>query len=183
MGKLKKILKFMTEYLCMVVGLYKRYSILPLGFSPKRVIFICKGNVCRSVYAEAYLKNVLSKDDSSGKVEIISCGLATDGNTPANPTAKDVAAGRRLDLQGHKSTRIQDVALRESDLLVVMEPYMVKALQPYQKNGSGTHILILGMLGENKTPNIPDPYGKEVAVFNEVFDTIELKLDILQKSL
>ncbi|MBU6950598.1 hypothetical protein [Hahella sp. HN01] len=183
MGKLKKLLKYMTEYLCMMVGLYKRYSNIPSGFSPKRIIFICKGNVCRSVYAEAYLKDILSKNDSSGRVEIISCGLATDGDTPANPTAKDVAANRGVNLQGHKSTRIQDVALRDSDLLVVMEPYMVKALQPYQKSGGESQIIILGMLGENRTPNIPDPYGKEVPVFNEVFDTIELKLAILQKSL
>ncbi|WLQ16861.1 hypothetical protein O5O45_13145 [Hahella aquimaris] len=179
MGKLKKLLKLLSEYLFMVLGFYKRYSDIPPGFSPQRVIFVCKGNVCRSVYAEAFLKGRLQKD----KVEIVSCGLATDGGTLANPTAKEVAAERGVGLSDHRSTRIQDMSMRQGDLFIVMEPYMVHALDKYRKDDAESHVLILGMVGPDQQPTIPDPYGREVSVFNKVFDTIESKLSVLQKSL
>ncbi|MFE8071660.1 hypothetical protein QQM79_11440 [Marinobacteraceae bacterium S3BR75-40.1] len=177
MVKLKNWWKYIKEWCLLLLGAYDRYGHLSRQLPPKRVIFVCKGNVCRSVYAERYLKQRLLPGDTS--INVISCGLATDGGIPANEVGTQVARERGIDLTGHASQKVQDLTLSAEDLLVVMEPYMVPALT----KTCGASVIILGMLGNDRRPSIADPYGEPEAAFRSVFSIIEHKVDLLHKQL
>lgn len=200
MLKLKKWLSRIWQRLMLWLGRYDRYGQLPEAFQPQRVIFVCKGNVCRSVYAAYYFQKVqrdaaLNNSDAAlnnidaavnnigaavNNIEIVSCGLETDGNTPANATGITVAATRQVDLSNHSSVKAQSMTFGPNDLIIVMEPYMVDWINRIGAQRAGARTLILGMLGEPRLPSIPDPFGQSEAVFNQVFDTIEQKIHVLR---
>lgn len=163
------------------LGAYRRFASVTPGFRARRMIFICKGNVCRSVYAEHYARNntPLARAD----LQILSCGLATDGGTPANDMGRVVAADRGVDLGRHASIRVQDLTFDDGDLLVVMEPSMVAPLKPYCIPGKQPQIVILGLLGKPSRPTISDPYGKPKEVFEKIFDRIEGDVQSLARRL
>ena len=177
MVKLRSWWKVSKEWLLLFFGLYDRFGQLAKNTHPKRVIFLCKGNVCRSVYAERYLQQQLASLDTP--LEVISCGIDTDGGTPANSVGKKVAAERGVNLEGHFSQKLQELEISPDDLLVVMEPYMLAALP----DGHGASIIMLGMLGDDRSPSISDPYGQPEAEFKRVFAAIESKVDSLRSRL
>lgn len=179
MLKLKKWLSRIWQRLMLGLGRYDRYGQLPDAFRPQRIIFVCKGNVCRSVYAAYYLQKV-QRDAGHSDIEIVSCGLQTDGDTPANATGVTVAAARSVDLSGHSSVKAQSMTFGPKDLIIVMEPYMVGWIDSLGAHQAGATTLILGMLGKPRLPSIPDPFGQPEAVFNQVFDTIEQKIHVLR---
>lgn len=169
------------EYVLHWLGAYRRFARVDPGFRAKRMIFICKGNVCRSVYAEHYARHSTSL--ARPDLQILSCGLNTDGGTPANPMGKQVAAQRGIDLDRHASIRVQDISFDDDDLLVIMEPNMVGPLQRHFPPGKKPKVVMLGLLGERPQPVIADPYGKPQEVFEHIFDTIEGKVQSLARRL
>ncbi|PHQ26361.1 hypothetical protein CLH62_01820 [Marinobacter guineae] len=174
MVKLKSWWKYAKEWCLLFFGAYDRFAHFSGNAPPQRVIFLCKGNVCRSVYAERYLQECLRRE--GGTLEVISCGLDTDGGIPANSVGIKVARERGIDLEGHSSKKLQELELSPTDLLVVMEPYMITALPP----GHGASVIILGMVGKECRPSIADPYGEPEDAFRSVFSIIESKVDVLR---
>lgn len=174
MVKLRSWWKVSKEWLLLFFGLYDRFGQLAENTHPKRVIFLCKGNVCRSVYAERYLQQQLKT--AGAALEVISCGLDTDGGIPANPVGMKVALERGVVLEGHSSKKLQELELSPKDLLVVMEPYMIGALP----SGHDASVIMLGLLGNNRRPSIADPYGEPEDAFRKVFTVIENKVDVLR---
>lgn len=131
--------------------------------SVERLVFVCKGNICRSAYAEAIAHTL--------GIEAISCGLQTIENAPANKEAIGTAQKMGVDLGAHKTTPIMYLILRKTDLLVAMEPMQARFLQenmgrPYQ----GT---LLGLWGNPVLPYIHDPHGSSPVYFEKCFKYIE----------
>ena len=87
----------------------------------ERLVFVCKGNICRSAFAEMVAH--------SYGVDAISCGVDTIENAPANPDAIKMATHHGFDLIQHRTQSIKCVELRETDLLVAMEPWHISVLK------------------------------------------------------
>lgn len=128
-----------------------------------RLVFVCKGNICRSAYAEAFAKSL--------GVEAISCGIETKLGVPANETAIKVSASRGFDLGEHRTTPITALKFKENDLILAMEPWQVEYLSN-NFNGS-QNISLLGLWGKSKRPYIHDPYSSSPIYFNNCFNYIE----------
>ena len=130
----------------------------------ERVVFVCKGNVCRSVYAER-------KSQGRG-LNSISAGLETVGGTPANEAARRVAARRDVDLGDHMTQRFGDLELGRHDLVIAMEPWHVRRASQY--GGPQDWQLTLGGLWlDPRRAVIPDPYGEEDEVFERTFEMLD----------
>jgi protein-tyrosine phosphatase len=126
----------------------------------RRLVFVCKGNVCRSVYAER-------KSISSG-LSSISAGLETRGGTPANESARRVAALKGIDLGDHATQQFTGLVLDRQDLVVAMEPWHVRRASEHERSQHWQ--LTLGGLWLNpKRAVIPDPYGEDDEVFENTF--------------
>lgn len=131
--------------------------------SVKRLVFICKGNICRSAYAEAFARTL--------GIETVSCGLDTIEGAPANSDAIRTAKYKGIILKEHITTPIMYLPLKKSDLLVVMEPWQAEFLQ--QNLVRKHQITLLGLWSQPIRPHIQDPYGSSAEYFELCFSYIE----------
>lgn len=151
--------------LLFMLGKYTSYQQVDWS-AVHRLVFVCKGNICRSAFAEAVAR-------SSG-VESISCGIDTVNGAPANKSAVNAAKDIDIDLSQHRTTPIQDVIFERGDLIIAMEPDQLGYLQQY--HGKNNTLTLLGLWGRPKNPYIQDPYGGSSAYFKYCFNYIELSV-------
>ena len=145
-----------------MLGAYRDYSQVDWQ-SIERLVFICKGNICRSVYAEVIA--------TSSGLSSISCGVSTRDNVPANEDAVRVADSRGVSLKEHRTSRLQSIALRPTDLLIAMEPWQADYLLNHLP--AGVVCTLLGLWEAPVTPHIHDPYGSSSHYFDKCFECIE----------
>ena len=154
------ILTYKYRVLCLF-GKYRKYRQTNWG-SIDRLVFVCKGNICRSAYAEAVARSI--------GIDAISCGIDTVMGAPANEEAIKISAKRGFDLKEHKTTPIQSLTFKKTDLLIAMEPWQVEYLH---HNLSVDGCSLLGLWGKPVTPHIQDPYGSSPRYFDNCFNYIE----------
>ena len=143
-------------------GKYRKYRQINWD-SIDRFVFVCKGNICRSAYAEVVARSI--------GIDSISCGIDTVIGYPANEQAIKISAMRGFDLSKHKTTTVQSLAFKESDLLIAMEPWQAEYL--FNHLPEGIMCTLLGLWGQPVTPHIPDPYGASSEYFDNCFHYIE----------
>ena len=138
-----------------------------------RLVFVCKGNICRSAFAEAIAR--------SFGIEAISCGLDTIEDAPANKRARLTAKNLGVDLEGHKTRPIMYLVLKQTDLIVAMEPWQAAFLN---KHLIRTHqVTLLGLWVQPVLPHIQDPYGASSDYFNSCFKYIEKSVHALTEKI
>lgn len=161
-----------------------RYRFLVKDFNDGRighVIFVCKGNICRSAFAEYYLRR-LSPD---GAIRIESCGLDVDQGVFSPPEAVSVAKEFQLDLGVHRSKGVASCDVNNADLILPMEygHYLrVRAMFPDVKS----KIRLLRDFApwpERIICNINDPYGGDENEFRRCFRRLQRALDGLKSHL
>ena len=124
---------------------------------------MCKGNICRSAYAEAVARSV--------GIDSVSCGVDTRQDYPANEDAIRVSKAKDIDLSKHRTTPIQLLDIHDNDLFVAMEPRQVEFID--RNFGKKYQCTLLGLWGRPIKPYIQDPYGAPSAYFNHCFNYIE----------
>lgn len=145
-----------------LLGRYRKYRQVDWQ-SIERLVFICKGNICRSAYAEVVARSL--------GLPATSCGLDTVENAPANEAAGREARKRGYSLDEHKTTPIMCLSIRNTDLLVAMEPWQVEFLEKHQ--GKTHNSTLLGLWTKPALPYIHDPYGSSSYYFEKCFSDIE----------
>ena len=159
----KKGLLYTTYYNILgFLGIYNKYTQISMSHVD-RIVFICKGNICRSAYAEVVARTL--------GLNAISCGINAIESAPANEKAINIAEMKGHDLTSHKTTPILNVNFKSTDLLVVMEPSQICAVNTIV-TGSPT-ITLLGLWAQKKSPYIHDPYSSSLVYFRKCFDQIE----------
>ncbi|CAN5194278.1 N/A [soil metagenome] len=113
----------------------------------QRLVFVCHGNICRSAYADVLARNL--------GLNAASFGLSTATGKPAHPPIVAVAREMSVDLESHRSTRVEDFVPLPGDLLLVMEVRQIARLRS-DPRFDGTPIDLLGRWAG--TPHLHDPY-------------------------
>jgi protein-tyrosine phosphatase len=130
-------------------GAYQRYETVDWK-RVSRLIFICKGNICRSPYCEARARAL--------GLHAMSRGLeAVPGRSP-DPTVAAAGKRRGVDLSAMSSTPFQWSEVRDGDLLLPVEPRQARRLQA-SPPGSSPQITLLGLWSRPQRPVIQDPLG------------------------
>lgn len=145
-----------------------RYLIVPTGrdiewSSVTRLIYVCKGNVCRSPFAEAASKNQ--------GTESISFGLDTQPGTPVDARAVRVARALGVNIAQHKSRPWSPNLIREGDLVLCMEPAQLRVVRCAVLARGGA-VTLLGLHSRAPRPYIHDPYSTGDAYFHRCFAVI-----------
>lgn len=166
--------------LALVARRLNLYNILFLSSirngSPQKIVFVCKGNICRSPYAEAKWKQI------SPDVSVSSCGIDTIEGLPADCEALRVANKRGVSLTEHKTTLCRPEVLQEADLLLLMCPMQLAS------GALRKHLGKCLFLGAVDFPTggslfIGDPYGQGPEAFELCFNRIDSALLALEKHL
>lgn len=155
-----------------VFGAYNNYRKIDWN-NIDRLVFVCKGNICRSAYAELIAKSL--------GIEAISFGISTGNDYPANSEALKIARKRGMDLSRHKTTSVQSVILRNTDLLVAMEPWQADSLTAIFNNKH--NVTLLGLWFSPLRPHVHDPYGLAASYFDNCFDYIEKSVNEIAKKI
>lgn len=80
--------------------------------SKAKILFLCTGNSCRSQMAEGWAKKLRSND-----IVAYSAGIEIHG---LNPLAVQVMAEAGVDISGHKSKLVTDLAAQTFDLVITV---------------------------------------------------------------
>lgn len=136
----------------------------------RRIVFVCQGNVCRSAFAEYWLRSQLRGD----QLTVESCGLNVDLSTP--PPAGALNAGEKLgiDLSSHLSKSYRDCDLESADLLLAMQYSHWQDLIGISE-GYRERLFLLrdfAPFPANLICNVHDPYGLGQEEFDHCFRLI-----------
>jgi protein-tyrosine phosphatase len=147
-GGKKAFIRYVLYWIRSVVfGQYSRYRNVPNNV--KRVVFVCKGNICRSAFAEWLFKQ-------NSNISTSSLGLDTITGGSANDRIKMFASVMNVNLDFHKTTSVTDFTSEQGDLYVCMEPEHVDQLEAHLGK---VNVVLLGWYLSPARVYIHDPYS------------------------
>lgn len=140
----------------------------------RSVLFVCKGNVCRSPLAEGYFATKACKEGQV--ITVRSAGIETMPGRPAHVLAKEVARQHGISLDQHATTPLFQDLMQRSDLVFVMEVAQkdrVARLYPRERR----KVFVLGQFCKRGSPDIDDPYSGTPEDFKLCFERIRESCD------
>lgn len=168
-GSKRGLLRYVNYELLRMLGAYRRFKKIDYT-AVTRLVFVCKGNICRSSLAEAVARKQ--------GVPSISFGLDTRGNAPADPRAIAWAAANGYDLRQHITVRVDQYQPQAGDLLVGMEPqHAYELAQRFAQ--APVQITVLGLWLPRPFAYLHDPYNTNARYFDRCEQLVDLAVQVV----
>ena len=96
----------------------------------KKILFVCHGNICRSVMAEMVMRNLVAEAGREDEFMIDSCATSREeiGND-IYPPAKRCLAAHQVPFSRHAARQITKEDYDKFDLILCMEEYNIRNLR------------------------------------------------------
>ena len=130
----------------------------------ERLVFLCRGNICRSAYAAARAR--------TQGLAAVSAGLQTRGDRLADAAAIAHGRARGVALETHRTTAWADIVLGPADLVLAMEPPQARKARARARTAEA-QITLAGLWSIRPRPWIFDPYGLSEAYWTRCLDTLD----------
>ena len=150
-----------------------------------KILFVCTGNTCRSAMADLYFRHLLKTSGKLPSVASFSAGTATREGLPANGMVFQVLKELGIDASQHSATPVSETLLEEMDTIYVMTTAHGKTLRLISKCAEEKTRLFLSLVHGMEKEDLADPFGGDLAIYQECFSSIRqgidnLFLDLLQ---
>ncbi len=136
------------------------------------MLFVCLGNICRSPTAEGVLRHLAASGSPGLALEIDSAGTA-DYHIGAPPDLRSQRAALRrgIDISGLRARQVTQGDFERFDLILAMDRANLRELQALKPRASHALVkLFLEYAPELNLRDVPDPYYRDAAAFEEVLD-------------
>ena len=144
----------------------------------KNILFVCVGNICRSPAAEYWAKAQFKKSGHTD-IHISSAGLHAVQLAPIAPEMQIILDQFKIDASQHRAKQIEAIDIVGAEIIFTMETWQQQELLLAFPNGRGK----IFSLGKWSDEEIVDPYRKDQATFEHVFELIKKNWDIWQNKL
>jgi protein-tyrosine phosphatase len=137
-----------------------------------KVLFVCLGNICRSPTAEGVLRHLAAKQAPQLALEIDSAGTADYHlGAPPDPRSQHAALRRGIDISGQRARQVAGDDFARFDLILAMDGANLRELQAMQPRNSRAAVkLFLEYAPDLGLGDVPDPYDRDAAAFEQVLD-------------
>ena len=139
---------------------------------PSPILTICAGNLCRSPFAEAYIRQKFSV--AGIEAETFSRGLLTLPHQRPPTEAQQAAMEFNIDLSAHVSQTLLGTDLDRAGLVLVMDAGQRQHVLKMRPAGIGKVFLLSQPSGGAP---VPDPMGRGMEAFREVYAEIITHVD------
>jgi protein-tyrosine-phosphatase len=133
--------------------------------SVHRVLVVCYGNIYRSPFCGAYLRQHLP-----AHIEVRTSGFHRVVGRPSPLRHVTMSQSRKIDLAEHRSSRVTVEDLQWADVIVLMDRHNWGALDDL--GADPTKLVWLGAFGSGEV-EIPDPYELDDAHAERVLERME----------
>jgi protein-tyrosine phosphatase len=151
----------------------------PIPPAVSSIVFICKGNICRSAFAHYLSLETLHNHAEPFALQVASAGLAARLGSASPAMAVEAAKAFAIDMQAHRSRPLNGDMAGAADMLIAMEPGQVRAMQrqyPHKRR----NLFLLPLFADGwdrryygwRRYHIQDPYGKGRDDFLESFERV-----------
>jgi len=149
---------------------------IAVTFIQKRILFICTGNSCRSPMAQFLLMKYLNetKPYFMERYEVISRGIsAVTGLGVTEQVASVLEEKEGLGIKGFCAQRLNRHDILSSDLIFTMEEAQSRHILEIEPTAEGRVFALKKFLPPELEKDIPDPIGKDIAFYEEVYSLIK----------
>ncbi|MEX0956489.1 MAG: low molecular weight protein-tyrosine-phosphatase [Rhizobiaceae bacterium] len=152
--------------------------------TPRSILFVCLGNICRSPLAEGVFRHVASEAGGEARLVIDSAGTgAWHVGNPPDPRSIAIAAKYGIDIATQRARKVVPADFEAFDLLLGLDRANVETLldrAPRQARGKVHLFQDYAGLGPR---DVPDPYYGGDGGFEAVYRMIREASEALSAKL
>ncbi|MCP4833360.1 MAG: low molecular weight phosphotyrosine protein phosphatase [Phycisphaera sp.] len=139
---------------------------------PRKVLFICLGNICRSPAAEAVFRSLISRRGLESRFEVDSAGTGGWHEGEAADHRSRAEGARRGHAVDSKARQVRDRDLVHHDVIICMDQANHEAMIELGTD-EGKVRLLLEWHPDSHLEEVPDPYYGGEDGFVHMYDLIE----------
>jgi protein-tyrosine-phosphatase len=146
---------------------------------PFKVLFVCTANICRTPIAKYYLLDKLRSNGLDGLIEVLSAGTWAQEGHPAAENSVLVCRENGIDASGHVATNLTTGIVNEADIILCMSERHKKDLSSVFPHSVDKIFLLTEYPHRslNSSRSIPDPFGRKLTFYRDVFEQIRAEID------
>ncbi|MFO1424326.1 MAG: PEP/pyruvate-binding domain-containing protein [Candidatus Competibacteraceae bacterium] len=164
------------EHLPLIRQTLRRLGYIGREVVGTRILFVCTANVDRSPMAEFLLKKMLCDRRING-IEVISRGVAATDNNPISKIGQALLlAEDGVHTETHRSKKIEEIDVREADIILAMEQFHVQFLKEKFPFATERIYLLSDYGGLRELGDIKDPAGQPEEAHYRMKREMELSL-------